>query len=59
MALLGGHIPLLTSTEVEILSHVQRGAIRILMVCSEERMKAFPNVPTAKEKGFQVKNSSI
>jgi tripartite-type tricarboxylate transporter receptor subunit TctC len=59
MALLGGHIPLLTSTEVEILSHAQRGAIRILMACSEERMKVFPNVPTAKEKGFKVKHSSI
>ncbi len=59
IALLGGHIPLITSTEVDAHPHAQRGDIKVLLTCSEERIKAFPHVPTAKEKGFNVKNSSI
>jgi tripartite-type tricarboxylate transporter receptor subunit TctC len=59
IAVMGGHVPLLSSTEAEILPHVQSGELRVLMTCTAERMKAFPNVPCAREKGFKVDNVTI
>jgi len=54
IAVAGGHVPVLTSTVSEALPHFQRGDMRILLVCADQRVKEYPDVPTAKEKGFDV-----
>jgi tripartite-type tricarboxylate transporter receptor subunit TctC len=50
-ALLGGHVQVLSQTP-EWKEHVLAGKLRLLVVCTDQRMKAFPNVPTLKEKGI-------
>ncbi len=54
IAVAGGHVPVLTSTVSEALSHAQRGDLRVLLTCADQRVKEYPDVPTAKEKGFDV-----
>ena len=54
IAVAGGHVPVLTSTVSEALPHFQRGDMRVLLVCADQRVKEYPDVPTAKEKGFDV-----
>jgi tripartite-type tricarboxylate transporter receptor subunit TctC len=54
IAVAGGHIPVLTSATGEALPHVQRGDLRVLLTCADKRSKQLPDVPTAKEKGFDV-----
>ncbi len=54
IAVAGGHIPVLTSATSEALTHVQRGDLRVLMTCADKRSKQLPDVPTGKEKGFDV-----
>ena len=51
IAVMGGHVPLLSSTEAEILPHVQSGELRVLMTCTEERMKDFSECPVCEGKG--------
>lgn len=50
-ALLGGHVQVVSQTP-EWKEHVLAGKLRLLVVCTDQRMKAFPNVPTLKEKGI-------
>jgi tripartite-type tricarboxylate transporter receptor subunit TctC len=50
-AILGGHVQVLSQTP-EWKEHVLAGKLRLLVVCTDQRMKAFPNVPTLKEKGI-------
>ncbi len=54
IAVAGGHVPVLTSTVSEALTHAQRGDLRVLLTCADQRVKEYPDVPTAKEKGFDV-----
>jgi len=54
IAVAGGHIPVLTSATSEALPHVQRGDLRVLLTCADVRSKQLPDVPTGKEKGFDV-----
>jgi len=49
-ALLGGHVQALSQT-TEWKEHVAAGTLRLLVVWTDQRLKAFPNVPTLKEKG--------
>ena len=51
-ALLGGHVQVLSQTP-EWKEHVLAGKLRLLVVCSEQRMKAFPEVQTLIEKGIK------
>ncbi len=50
-ALLGGHVQAVSQT-TEWKEHVSAGSLRLLVVWASQRMKAFPNVPTLKEKGY-------
>lgn len=59
IAVLGGHVPVLISTISEALPHIQRGDLRVLVSCGEERIKEFPDVPTTKEKGLNVNISAF
>jgi tripartite-type tricarboxylate transporter receptor subunit TctC len=54
IAVAGGHIQVLTSATSEALPHVQRGDLRVLLTCADVRSKQLPDVPTGKEKGFDV-----
>jgi tripartite-type tricarboxylate transporter receptor subunit TctC len=51
-ALLGGHVQVLSQTP-EWKEHVLAGKLRLLVVCTDQRMKAFPDVPTLIEKGIK------
>ncbi|MEW6185820.1 MAG: tripartite tricarboxylate transporter substrate binding protein [Thermodesulfobacteriota bacterium] len=51
-ALLGGHVQVVSQTP-EWKEHVLAGKLRLLVVCTDQRMKAFPNVPTLIEKGIK------
>ena len=50
-ALLGGHVQAVSQT-TEWKEHVAAGTLRLLVVWTDQRLKAFPNVPTLREKGY-------
>jgi tripartite-type tricarboxylate transporter receptor subunit TctC len=58
-ALLGGHINASSITLAVILPHVKAGTIRPLVSFTEKRLRALPDVPTAKELGYPVVASSF
>jgi tripartite-type tricarboxylate transporter receptor subunit TctC len=53
-ALLGKHVDVAVMHPQEAGEHAVNGTLRPLIVFSEKRIKTMPNVPTAKEKGFNV-----
>jgi tripartite-type tricarboxylate transporter receptor subunit TctC len=56
-AILGGHIPLMSGT-TEFAPHVKSGKLRLLATLGRERNKAFPDVPTVKESGWDTVTES-
>lgn len=56
-AILGGHIPLMSGT-TEFAPHVRAGKLRLLATLGRERNKAFPDVPTVKESGWDTVTES-
>jgi len=52
--LLGGHLDAVTVSAAEVSQHEKAGKVRILAVMAPERLKAFSNVPTTKEKGYDL-----
>lgn len=50
-ALLGGHVTA-WSGSTECFPHVREGTLRLLAAQGEKRMKAFPDVPTLRELGY-------
>jgi tripartite-type tricarboxylate transporter receptor subunit TctC len=53
-ALLGNHVDLNLNYPATFSSSIQGGLIRPLAVSSDQRLKAYPNVPTLKELGIDV-----
>lgn len=53
-ALLGGHIEAVTVSAPEVAAQVKAGELKILGIMAPERAEKFPDVPTLKEKGFDV-----
>jgi len=53
-AILGGHVQAMTFSGAEVSAQVRAGSMKILAVFNDQRMDIFPNVPTAKEQGFNV-----
>jgi tripartite-type tricarboxylate transporter receptor subunit TctC len=53
-ALMGGHIDAVVCSPVEVRAQVQSGDLRLLTVFDDERFPLFPDVPTAKELGYDV-----
>jgi len=51
-ALLGGHVDCINNTVASVVSSVQAGKIRLLMITSQWRWPLSPDVPTMAEKGF-------
>lgn len=52
--LLGGHVDVACITAAEMSQHVKGGKIRLLAIMDTQRMKGFPNVPTAKEQKYDL-----
>ena len=50
--LLGGNIDAVSVSYAEVASQVEAGALKVLAVMSDERIEAIPEVPTAKELGY-------
>lgn len=53
-AVLGGKVGVAAAHAAEVVSQVEAGELRPLAVFNEERMEAFPDVPTAAEQGYDV-----
>ncbi|MFN2645324.1 MAG: Bug family tripartite tricarboxylate transporter substrate binding protein [Burkholderiales bacterium] len=53
-ALLGGHVNMMVIEPAEAGEHIRAGNMRVLAQVSDQRLAAFPNVPTLKEAGFDV-----
>ncbi len=53
-SLLGGHIDAITVSYAEVDSQVRAGNLKVLAVLAPERISATPNIPTAKELGYDV-----
>jgi tripartite-type tricarboxylate transporter receptor subunit TctC len=56
LALLGNQVHVTFMTMTSIMPHVQAGKLRILAVLADKRVKALPDIPTAKEEGLNVTN---
>jgi len=52
--ILGGHIPIGSTSLSELVALVEAGRLRPLVVSSPQRMDKLPNVPTWKESGLDV-----
>jgi tripartite-type tricarboxylate transporter receptor subunit TctC len=50
--LLGGHVQMASSALAPALSHVKAGTLRPLATFGDARLKAFPDVPTLRELGY-------
>ena len=53
-ALLGGHVEMTSSAVAPALAHIRAGTLRPLATFGENRLKAFPEVPTLKELGYKL-----
>lgn len=53
-SLLGGHIDAVTVSYAEVASQVDAGNLKVLAVLAPERIAATPDIPTAKELGYDV-----
>lgn len=53
-ALRGGHVDACVAKISEVASLVNSGELRILAAYTEERLENFPDVPTMKEKGYDI-----
>ncbi|WP_265288651.1 Bug family tripartite tricarboxylate transporter substrate binding protein [Verminephrobacter eiseniae] len=54
VALLGGHIDALDVSPAEVGTHVQAGKLKMLGIMANERIAAFGNVPTFKERKIDL-----
>ena len=50
--LLGGHVDMGSTSAVTVLPHIGSGKLRVLVVGSEKRSTALPDVPTGAEAGL-------
>jgi tripartite-type tricarboxylate transporter receptor subunit TctC len=53
-ALLGNHVDAVTTSPGEASAYVRGGKMRLLAVMAQERAPGFPEVPTLKERGYDV-----
>jgi len=52
--LLGGHIDAVAVSYAEVSAFVESGDLKVLAVLADNRLESIPNVPTAKECGYDV-----
>ena len=53
-AFLGGHVDIAITSLGDIKAYIDSGEAKMLAVANEERMPNYPDIPTYKEKGFDV-----
>jgi tripartite-type tricarboxylate transporter receptor subunit TctC len=53
-ALLGGHVDVISSWVAQSLSNVRSGDLHYIVYFGAERLDEFPDVPTAKESGYDI-----
>jgi len=53
-ALLGGHVNMASTAIAPAQAHIQAGTLVPLAVFGDERLKAYPDVPTLKELGYDI-----
>ena len=53
-ALLGGHVEALSAHPSEAIGHIRAGKVRVLVTFEERRNPLLPNVPTARELGYDI-----
>ena len=53
-SLLGGHIDFISCSYAEVYPQVKAGELRVLAALADERMAEAPDIPTAKELGYDV-----
>ncbi|HLT99415.1 MAG TPA: tripartite tricarboxylate transporter substrate binding protein [Burkholderiaceae bacterium] len=53
-ALLGGHVDLASTAIAPVRAHIDAGTLKPLAVFGVERLKAYPDVPTLKELGYDI-----
>lgn len=58
-ALLGGHVDMASTAIAPAQAHLKAGTLRALAVFSESRLKAFPDVPTLKEMGYNIGSPTL
>lgn len=56
-AILGGHVPVMSGTP-EFAPYVRAGTLNLLATLGNQRNKAFPDVPTVKESGWDTVSES-
>lgn len=52
--MMGGHVGLVATDLGEVAGFVDSGDVRVLAALSDDRIPAFPDIPTAKEQGLDV-----
>ncbi|MCE5263686.1 MAG: tripartite tricarboxylate transporter substrate binding protein [Deltaproteobacteria bacterium] len=57
-AFLGGHIDAITQTYGEVKGMLQEGKVKVIAQATEKRLSQLPNVPTFKELGINLVNTS-
>ena len=58
-ALLGGHVDMASTAIAPAQSHIKAGTLRPLAVFGDTRLKAYPDVPTIKELGYNVGSPTL
>ena len=58
-ALLGGHVDMASTAIAPAQSHIKAGTLRPLAVFGDTRLKAYPEVPTLKELGYNVGSPTL
>jgi putative tricarboxylic transport membrane protein len=58
-ALLGGHVQMMVIEPQEAGEHIRAGTMRVLAQIADKRLPGFPNVPTLKEAGFDVRTLPV
>ena len=58
-ALLGGHVTLSSTAIAPAQAHMKAGTLRPMAVFGDSRLKAFPDVPTLKELGYNVGSPTL
>ena len=58
-ALLGGHVEMASTAIAPAQSHIKAGTLRALAVFGDTRLKAYPDVPTLKELGYNLGSPTL
>lgn len=59
VSILGGHSDLMYEQAGDIKSYLSNKQMRPLLIFAEKRMAEFPDVPTAREKGYDIVTSQV